>query len=165
MQAHRGKLHYIEMSIRGIQRGFSLKVGPTTRRTYAARIRELSEGHPTLEAIAAPLLKVRDACSDEFAEFERKLSAIARQDDNARRLMTTLGVSVLVTLTLSAVDAPERFRSGGAVGPRFGLTGRSTNRARPIIAAASRRSAIWAYEPHPTRQPTSSLSDRSKARI
>jgi transposase len=118
-----GKLHDIEMSIRGILRGFGLKVGPTTRRTYAARIRELIEGHPTLEAIAASLLKVRDACSDEFAEFERKLRAIARQDDNARRLMTTPGVGVLVALTfVSAVDAPERFRSSRAVGPHFGLT-------------------------------------------
>lgn len=118
-----GKLHDIEMSIRGILRGFGLKVGPTTRRTYAARIGELIEGHPTLEAIAASLLKVRDALADEFAGFERKLRAMARQDDNARRLMTTPGVGVLVALTfVSAVDAPERFRSSRAVGPHFGLT-------------------------------------------
>ncbi|MHC2296040.1 transposase [Rhizobium mongolense] len=111
------------MSIRGILRGFGLKVGPTTRRTYAARIRELIEGHPTLEAIAASLLKVRDALADEFAGFERKLRAMARQDDNARRLMTTRSVGVLVALTfVSAVDAPERFRSSRAVGPHFGLT-------------------------------------------
>jgi transposase len=118
-----GKLHDIEMSIRGILRGFGLKVGPTTRRTYAARIRELIEGHPTLEAIAVSLLKVRDSLADEFAGFERKLRAMARQDDNALRLMTTPGVGVLVALTfVSAVDAPERFRSSRAVGPHFGLT-------------------------------------------
>ncbi|RAX37830.1 IS110 family transposase [Rhizobium tropici] len=122
-----GKLHDIEMSIRGILRGFGLKVGPTTRRTYAARIRELIEGHPTLEAIAASLLKVRDALADCF---ERRLRGMARQDDSARRLMTTPGVGVLVALTfvsavdapVSAVDAPERFRSSRAVGPHFGLT-------------------------------------------
>jgi len=118
-----GKLHDIEMSIRGILRGFGLKVGPTTRRTYAARIRELIEGHPTLEAIAASLLKVREALAGEFAGFERKLRAMARQDDNAQRLMTTPGVGVVVALTfVSAVDAPERFRSSRAVGPHFGLT-------------------------------------------
>jgi transposase len=117
------KLHDVEMSIRGILRGFGLKVGPTTRRTYAARIRELIEGHPTLEAIAASLLKVRDALADEFAGFERKLRAVARQDANARRLMSTPGVGVLVALTFAAaVDAPERFRSSRAVGPHFGLT-------------------------------------------
>ncbi|MDK4706619.1 IS110 family transposase [Rhizobium sp. CNPSo 4062] len=118
-----GKLHDIEMSLRGILRGFGLKVGPTTRHTYAARIRELIEGHPTLEAITFSLLKVRDALMDEFAGFERRLRGMARQDDNARRLMTTPGVGVLVALTfVSAVDAPERFRSSRAVGPHFGLT-------------------------------------------
>lgn len=118
-----GKLHDIEMSMRGILRGFGLKVGPTTQRTYAARIRELIEGHPTLEAIAASLLKVRDALADAFAGFERTLRAMARQDDNARRLMTTPGVGVVVALTfVAAVDAPERFRSSRAVGPHFGLT-------------------------------------------
>ena len=117
------KLHDIEMSLRGILRGFGLKVGPTTRRRYAARIGALVDGHPTLEAIAASLLKVRDALMDEFAGFERKLRATARQDDNARRLMTTPGVGVLVALTfVSAVDTPERFRSSRAVGPHFGLT-------------------------------------------
>ncbi len=59
----------------------------------------------------------------EFAGFERKLRAIAREDDNALRLMTTPGVGVLVALTfVAAVDAPERFRSSRAVGPHFGLT-------------------------------------------
>ncbi|MFD2346206.1 IS110 family transposase, partial [Sinorhizobium terangae] len=118
-----GKLHDIEMSIRGILRGFGLKVGPTTRRTYAGRIRELIAGHSTLEAIAASLLKVRDALVHEFAGLERQLRAIARQDNNAQRLMTTPGVGVLVALTfVAAVDAPERFRSSRAVGPHFGLT-------------------------------------------
>ncbi|CEO91274.1 transposon-related protein (plasmid) [Sinorhizobium fredii HH103] len=97
--------------------------GPTTRRTYAGRIRELIAGYSTLEAIATALPKVRDALVHEFAGFERKLRAIARQDDNARRLMTTPGVGVLVALTfVAAVDAPERFRSSRAVGPHFGLT-------------------------------------------
>jgi transposase len=118
-----GKLHDIEMSLRGILRGFGLKVGATTRRTYTGRIRELIAGHPTLETIATALLKVREALVQEFAGFERKLRAIARQDDNARRLMTTPGVGVLVALTfVAAVDAPERFRSSRAVGPHFGLT-------------------------------------------
>ncbi|WP_371864120.1 transposase [Sinorhizobium fredii] len=76
-----------------------------------------------MEAIATALPKVRDALVHEFAGFERKLRAIARQDDNARRLMTTPGVGVLVALTfVAAVDAPERFRSSRAVGPHFGLT-------------------------------------------
>ncbi|MET0588801.1 MAG: IS110 family transposase, partial [Novosphingobium sp.] len=118
-----GKLHDIEMSIRGILRGFGLKVGPTTRRTYAGRIRELVEGHPTLEAIAASLLRAREVLAAEFATFERRLRSLARDDAQARRLMTTPGIGVVVALTfVAAVDAPERFRSSRAVGPHFGLT-------------------------------------------
>ncbi|WP_234838738.1 hypothetical protein [Sinorhizobium medicae] len=87
----------IEMSLRGILRGFGLKVGATTRRTYAGRIRELITGHSTLEAIATALLKVREALVHEFAGFERKL-----------RAMTTPCVGVLVALTfVAAVDAPD----------------------------------------------------------
>lgn len=89
-----GKLHDIEMSIRGILRGFGLKVGATTRRTCAGRIRELIAGHSTLEAIVKALLKVREALVHEFAGFERKLRGIARQDENAQRLMTTPGADV-----------------------------------------------------------------------
>jgi transposase len=46
----------VEMSLRGVLRGFGLKVGPTTARSFAARIRELVEGHPTLTAVAEALL-------------------------------------------------------------------------------------------------------------
>src|SRR3712207_725992 len=46
----------VEMSLRGVLRGFGLKVGPATPRTFAGRVRELVEGHPTLAAIAEALL-------------------------------------------------------------------------------------------------------------
>jgi len=54
-----GKRHDIEMSLRGILRGFGLKVGPTTTRAFEGRIRELVEGHPTLSAVADALLLAR----------------------------------------------------------------------------------------------------------
>ena len=42
----------MEMGLRGILRGFGLKIGPTTPRTFEARVRELVDGHPTLLAVA-----------------------------------------------------------------------------------------------------------------
>ncbi len=39
-----GKRHDIEMSLRGILRGFGLKVGPTTPRSFEGRVRQLVEG-------------------------------------------------------------------------------------------------------------------------
>jgi transposase len=117
------KLQDIELSIRGVLRGFGLKVGPTTPRTYAARVRALVDGHPTLEMIAQALLKARDALANEFRGFERRVREMARQDERARILMTTPGVGVLVSLTfVSAIDTADRFRSSRAVGAHFGLT-------------------------------------------
>ena len=49
------KRHDLEMSLRGILRGFGLKVGQTTPRSFEARVRELTDGHVTLLAVA-------DAC-------------------------------------------------------------------------------------------------------
>ena len=120
-----GKLHELEMSLRGILRGFGLKVGATTPRTYASRVKTLVEGHATLEAVTSALLKAREAFADELRGLERRIQAMARQDERVRRLMTTPGVGVLVALTfVAAVDDPERFRSSRAVGPHFGLTPR-----------------------------------------
>jgi transposase len=50
------KLFDIEMSLRGILRGFGLKVGKTTISRFAARISKLASGHRVLEAIADALL-------------------------------------------------------------------------------------------------------------
>ena len=117
------KLHDVELSLRGILRGFGLKVGETTPKAYAGRIRELVDGHPTLEAIAEALLKVRAVFVQELRGFERRVRQLARGDAGARRLMTTPGVGVVVALTyVSAIDAVERFSSSRMVGPHFGLT-------------------------------------------
>jgi len=118
-----GKLHDVEMSIRGILRGFGLKVGPTTPRTYAPRVQALAEGHPTLEVITEALLKARGVLADELRGFERRVRKMARDDERARRLMTTPGIGVLVSLTyVSAIDETDRFRSSRMVGAHFGLT-------------------------------------------
>src|SRR5215208_7608508 len=113
----------VEMSLRGVLRGFGLKVGPTTPRSFAARIRELVEGHPTLTAVADALLAARETLGEQLRGLEKRLRDQAREDERARRLMTTPGVGVIVALTfVSAVDDPGRFRSSKAVGAHFGLT-------------------------------------------
>src|SRR6476619_7184747 len=54
-----GRLLDVELSIRGILRGFGLKVGQVTRKRFEARIRELVTGHTTLERIAEAMLSAR----------------------------------------------------------------------------------------------------------
>jgi transposase len=118
-----GKRHDIEMSVRGLLRGFGLKVGPTTPKKFERRVRELVENHGTLSLIADALLRARAALCLEFRTIEKRLLAIARTDNRVRCLMTTPGVGALVALTFSAaIDDPARFRSSRMVGAHFGLT-------------------------------------------
>jgi len=118
-----GKRHDIEMSLRGILRGFGLKVGPTTTRSFEGRIRELVEGHPTLLAVADALLLARATLGEQLGKLQKRLVLLARDDMRAQLLMTTPGVGVLVALTyVSAIDDPARFRSSKATGAHFGLT-------------------------------------------
>jgi transposase len=112
-----------EMSLRGVLRGFGLKVGPATARGFAARIRELVEGHSTLTAVAEALLAAREVLGEQLRGLEKHLRELAREDERARLLMTAPGVGVVVALTfVAAVDDPGRFRSSKAVGAHFGLT-------------------------------------------
>ena len=119
------KLYDIEMSLRGILRGFGLKVGPTTPKRFARRIEELVAGHSTLEVIAKALLSAHAALLRELDMFEKLVRAMARRDKRARLMMSAPGVGAIVALTyVSAIDDPARFSSSKRVGPHFGLTPR-----------------------------------------
>ena len=117
------KAQDVENSLRGILRGFGLKVGKTTQLSFGGRIRELVAGHPSLEIIANSLLAVREALLREFKAFEKQVRSMARSNLKVRLLMTCPAVGPIVALTYaSAVDDPARFKSSKKVGPHFGLT-------------------------------------------
>src|SRR3712207_304516 len=102
----------VEMSLRGVLRGFGLKVGRTTPRSFATRIRELVEGHATLTVVAEALLAARETLGAQLRDLEKRLRDQARLDKRAQLLMTVPGVGVIVALTFAAaVDNPGRFRS------------------------------------------------------
>ena len=68
------KLHDIEISLRGILRGFGLKVGETTPLHFAGRIKELVSGHPPLETIGAALLAAHEeSLRVELKGLERRV--------------------------------------------------------------------------------------------
>jgi transposase len=117
------KLQDVENSLRGILRGFGLKVGKTTKRGFAARIGELVAGHPALETIAAATLAVHTVLLREFKGFEKRLRAMSLLDAKAKLLMSTPAVGPIISLTYaSAIDDPSRFTSSRRAGPLFGLT-------------------------------------------
>ena len=115
----------LELSIRGVLRNFGLKMGRVAKGRFDARVQELAEGNPMLEAAANPILAARRALRRELAGLEKALRDHAREDPICRTLMTMPGVGPLVALTVkAAIDDPERFQSSKDIGPWVGLTPR-----------------------------------------
>lgn len=119
------KLRDLDNGIRGLLRGFGLKVGQVSEAAFPGRVRELAEGQAGLEALMGPLLQARDAVRTERERLHRLVLVAVRDDDVCRRLMTVPGVGPVTALTFcSAVDDPTRFGRSRAVGAHFGLTPR-----------------------------------------
>lgn len=145
------KLRDVENSLRGILRGFGLKVGATTPRSFAGRVRELVAGQAVLERIVEALLVVHAVLRREFNGFEKRVRDMARSHVQARLLMTTPAIGPIVALTYaSAIDDPRRFKSSKAAGSHFGLTPKKyqsgeTDRSGRIskIGDASVREALY----------------------
>src|SRR5690349_2544840 len=113
----------VEMSLRGVLRGFGLKVGRTTPRSFAARIRELVEGHATLTTVAEALLAARETLGAQLHDLEKRLRHQAREDERAQLLMTVPGVgAVTATALLALAPAAATFRRGRDFAAWLGLT-------------------------------------------
>jgi transposase len=118
-----GKMQDFELGIRGLLRGFGLKVRTISKGQFAARIRVLVAGHTVLETVAESMLRARDALRAEFNLLHRQMLAIVRADAICRRRLTVPGFGPLVALTFkTSVDDPGRFTSSKTVGAHFGLT-------------------------------------------
>src|ERR671933_731243 len=70
-----GKLLDVELSIRGILRGFGLKLGEVSKGRFAARVRELATGQTMLERVVEPMLRAREALRTEYLVLHRAVLA------------------------------------------------------------------------------------------
>lgn len=119
------RLRDLENSIRGLLRGFGLKLPRLLRARFDSVVRDMVAAHATLPDIMDPLLRARNAVRDQLLVLDYQVREAARTDPVCRRLMTVPGVGAVVALTFRAtIDQPERFRSSKAVGACFGLTPR-----------------------------------------
>jgi transposase len=117
------KLGDIELSLRGILRGFGLKVGEVTKKNFEGRIHKLVTGHAVLTQIAEAMLAARTALLTEFNKLHKAILDIVRDDEVCRRFMTTPSVGAIVAITYkSALDDPHRIKKSRDAGPLFGLT-------------------------------------------
>ncbi len=131
------KLLDIESGIRGVLRGFGLKVGTISRGRFDIRVRELVAGQPVLEIVTGAMLAARAALGTQFKRLHRELLGLVRADPVCRRLMSVPGVGALVAITFkSGVDDPMRFRRSRDVGPHFGLTPRKYQSGEKDVTGA-----------------------------
>ncbi len=115
----------IELSIRGLLRGYGLKVGAVTRKTFESRVRELASGQPSLELITDATLTARNALVFQFNRLHKAILQLVRKDAVCTRSMTIPGVGALTAITFrTAIDDPARIAKSRDVGPLFGLTPR-----------------------------------------
>src|ERR671911_2253800 len=61
-----GKLLDVELGIRGLLRGFGLKLGEVSKGRFAARVEELVAGHEMLETVVGAMLRAREGLRNEF---------------------------------------------------------------------------------------------------
>jgi len=149
-----GRLIDVELSLRGILRGFGLKVGPVTRKTFEARIRELVRGQATLECIAMAMLSARAALKAEYAKLHKTVLTIVRDDAVCRRLMTVPSVGPLVAITYkSAIDDPHRIAKSKAAGALFGLTPKKYQSGEKDVTGGSRWPAMRWCARHSMKRP------------
>ena len=115
----------IDNHVRGVLKGFGLKVGKVTVDRFPARARELVAGDRPIAAIVEVMLTTPAAVVAQLDILHRTVLAIVKGDAICRRLMTVPGVGPVTSLAFkAAVDVPERFRSSAALGAYFGLTPR-----------------------------------------
>ena len=82
--------------IRGVLKPFGLIAGKGGGRPFAERVRALVAGGP-LQEVAGALLAAWQAIGEQIAVLGRRLVAVARQNEAARRLMTAPGVGEAAT--------------------------------------------------------------------
>jgi len=115
----------LENQIRGLLKNLGLRIGKAGGNVFRHRVEELVVEHPLLQEAVRPLLGVREIVRREIAGLTRRLLAMARDNDESRRLMTVPGIGAINALAFcAAIDDPSRFRRSRSVGAYFGLTPR-----------------------------------------
>src|SRR5262249_47763886 len=107
----------VKNCVRGILKTFGHVLPKKLRATYIAIVREIIEGHATLEPILMPMLRTLAATMEQLQVYDRAINRFARHSETARHLMTAPGVG-------TRVEAPARFSRHSAVGGFLGMTPR-----------------------------------------
>lgn len=115
----------LENQVRGLLKNLGLVLGRAKMNVFSLRAAQLTEDRPELAAVVGPLLKARETIEQQIDRLDRKVMRLARNNSQARRLMTAPGVGPVTALCyLATIDDPTRFKRSSSVGAYIGLTTR-----------------------------------------
>jgi transposase len=134
-----GWLIDVELSIRGILRGFGQKIGPVTCNGFEARIQELVICQATLELMVEAILS--GSIKGGIRKAAQGCSRVVREDAVCRRLMTMPSVGPLVASTYIQICA-GRFKPRPKSKPRSAVRsfGGITRTGDEMVRSISRAS-------------------------
>jgi transposase len=111
--------------IRGLLKNLGLVIGRAKMNVFGRLAAGLVKNRPQLAAAIDPLLTARTVIEQQIADLDRKVMLLARNNAQARRLMTAPGVGSITALCfLATIDDPNRFKRSRNVGAYLGLTTR-----------------------------------------
>ena len=88
----------LENQVRGLLKNLGLVIGRAKVNVFAGRSTKLVQDRPELAASIGPLLKARSAIEQQIGDLDRKVLLLARDNAQARRLMTAPGVGPITAL-------------------------------------------------------------------
>jgi hypothetical protein len=149
-----GKLLNVEFSIRGLLRGFGLKMGVVIRRGFEARVRELCSGLALLSGIMEAMLAARAELQAQFGKLHKSMLPIVRADSVCRRLMSAPGVALpfescaRYRITSDSSDSTSSWIGSYASRPRVKLGGQAlsvgdVSRVQAVSAGLMPTVRIW----------------------
>jgi transposase len=115
----------LENQVRGLLKNLGLVVGRAKGHAFTVRTEALIADRPDLAAAIGPLLKAREGVERQLGDLDRKVLALARNDEQVRWFMTVPGIGPITALAYrAAIDDPRRFKRSRSVGAYVGLTPR-----------------------------------------
>lgn len=111
--------------VRGILKVYGIVLPKKLRAGFVAAVREAVDGHPTLQPLLDPMLRVLSATHEQQRLYDHATVRHARNDATMRNLTTAPGVGPVVAMAyMTAIDTPARFQRSSSVGAYFGMTPR-----------------------------------------
>lgn len=113
-------------TMRGLLKSYGIRISTSGSQMFIKQVKEkMAELAETCQLSIKALIKAYELADEEISQLTRHLEAIAKQDEDVKRLMTIPGVGVITALSFKiTLRIPERFTDSRDVGAYLGMTPR-----------------------------------------